>query len=218
MCTCWQTWLQRGFAHLGVNSKPRLVHKDDFCSSDLNSRALRGRKELKVCEGLPENANISLFLCVCEFCWWLESCWGRRSPPRTCLSWHFTGCSSCWNFLTCHTNMTSKMSIFIMWYLLLFILLCLSWYFKNKAFILHDLSHNHLSVFSLRSHSENVFCQTLWNQTAGSSGIWGWLKLIFMTPYLVHLLPVFMGTLQNVSGNLCVTFLQACLQNEWQTC
>lgn len=43
-------------------------------------------------------------------------------------------------------------------------------------------------------------------------------SVIFMTPYLVHLLPVFMGALQNVSGNMCVAFLQACLRDEGQTC
>lgn len=46
-----------------------------------------------------------------------------------------------------------------------------------------------------------------------SSGILGMievLSVIFMTPYLVHLLPVFVCVLRDVSGDLCVAFLKFC--------
>lgn len=105
------------------------------------------------------------------FCWWLESCWGHRSPPTPCLSWQFTGCISCWNFPTCHNNMTSKTSVFIMWYLFFFVLSRVGrasiLEIKHSYILLHDLSHHHLSFFSLRYPPGHVLCQTSWNQTAG---------------------------------------------------
>lgn len=131
------------------------------------------------------------------------------------------------HFLTCHNNMTSKTSIFIMWHLLVFILsrvgrACIL-EIKHSCILLHDLSHHYLSFFLVLDMSSVKLSRTRRLATLLSCLLWDFrmievLLVIFMSPYLVHLPPLFMGALRNVSGNLCVTFLQVCLfLNEWQT-
>lgn len=123
--------------------------------------------------------------------------------------------------------MTSKTSIFIKWYLLLFILSRIGKAFvleiKHSYILLHDLSHPHLSYFSLDiirdmssvKHSGTRRLARLLSCLLWDLGMIEFLLVIFTTPYLAHLLPVFVGALQNVSGNLCLAFLPACLlQNE----
>lgn len=111
-----------------------------------------------------------------------------------------------------------------MWYLFLFILSrvgrACNLEIKHSCILLHDLSHHHLSfvlaiILDMSSVKPSGIRRlaTLLSCLLWDLGMIEVLLVIFMTPYLVHLLPVFMGGLQNVRGSvsMCVTFLQVCL-------
>lgn len=159
---------------------------------------------------------MNLFFCV--FCWW------HRSPLMLCLSWPFTGCRSFSN-MSQQYDLKDKHFHHVASARIYSLQSRKSLYFRNKTFMYSfTWPVTPLSVFFLVLDMSSVkLSRTRRLATLLSCLLWDFrmievLLVIFMSPYLVHLPPLFMGALRNVSGNLCVTFLQVCLfLNEWQT-